>query len=248
MASLTLPEPHFTETITPDGQSDQSSDWIYIPQFLSRQEADSLYAAMGEFPWLLSDEGKSSVHFGKSYGANGKLHVEHPIHPIFLPVADRIAAVAHKRCNYLQAHCMGLEAVVRPHRDPAGMIVPMLTFGQGRTFRYGGTMPQSYYWKRQSQRKIEEHIPAEEVVMNHGDLLLFNGGRIIHSMFAAKDDPNFNPNGFDWRYSLLFRWTTDAMREHGPGDKARKAGHDEQYKNEGNLENGDCKYERETTD
>lgn len=59
-------------------------------------------------------------------------------------------------------------------------------------------------------------------------------------MFAAKDDPNFNPGKFDWRYSLLFSWTTDAMRQHGPGDKAQKAGHDEQYKNAGNLENGDC--------
>lgn len=235
MSLLEVPNPLLTDAVTPHVHSAPLRDWIYIPQFLSRQEADTLYTSLGEFPWLLSDEGKYSAHFGKSYAAGGKLHVEHPIHPIFLPVADRVAAVAHKQSNYIQCHRMGLDAFVRPHSDPAGMIVPMLTVGQGRTFRYGGTMPQSYYLKRQSQRKIDEHIPAEEVVMNHGDLLLFNGGRIIHSMFATKDDPNFNPNGFDWRYSLLFRWTSSAMREHGPGDKARKAGHDEQYKNEGNL-------------
>ena len=236
MASLTLPEPHFAETVTPDGHSAPSSDWIYIPQFLSQKEADSLYATMGEFPWLLGDKGEDSVHFGKSYAAGGKLHVEHPIPPaILVPIADWITTVTHKQVNYIQCHRMGLEAVVRPHRDPAGMIVPMLIVGQGRTFRYGGTMPQGYYRMRQSQRKVEAHIPAEETVLNHGDLLIFNGGHVVHSMFAANDDPNFNPNGFDRRYSLLFRWTTDAMRLHGPGDKARKAGHAEQYKNAGNL-------------
>lgn len=115
------------------------------------------------------------------------------------------------------------------------MIVPMLTLGQARTFRVGGTMPQAYYRMRQNQRKVEAHIPAEEIVMNHGDLLIFTGGQVVHSMFAAKDDTKFNQNGFDCRYSLLFRWTTDATRQHGPGDKARKAGHDKHYKDEGNV-------------
>ena len=235
MSLLAVPNPLPGDTVTPDANSAPLRDWIHISQFLSPQEADSLYAALGEFPWLLSDDGKYSVHFGKSYAAGGESRIEHPIHPIFLPVADRVAAVANKGCNYIQCHRMGPDVHVRPHKDPAGMIVPMLTLGQARTFRVGGTMPQGFYFMRQSQRKVEAHIPAEEVVMNHGDLLLFNGGRIIHSMFAAKDDPNFNPNGFDWRCSLLFRWTTDAMRQYGPGDKARKAGHDEQYRKEGNL-------------
>jgi len=35
-------------------------------------------------------------------------------------------------------------------------------------------------------------------------------------MFPAAQDAGFAPNGFDVRYSLLFRWTTDEMREHGP--------------------------------
>lgn len=211
------------------------SDWTYIPQFLTLGEADNLYAAMGEFPWSLPDQGEYSVHFGKSYGAGGKSLEEYPLHPILLPVADRVAIVANKRCNYIQGHRMGPDARVRPHKDPAGMIVPMLTLGQSRTFRVGGKMPQGYYCMRQSQRKIESHIPAEQIVMNHGDLLIFNGGHVLHSMFPATDDPNFNPGSFDWRYSLLFRWTTDAMRKYGPGNKARKADHDERYSQEGNL-------------
>jgi hypothetical protein len=207
-------------------------DWIYIPQFLPQQEADSLYAAMESFPWLAENESKFAVHYGKSYGANGKLRVEHPINPILQPLAGRVADVAHKQSNYHQCHRMAHDAVVRPHRDPAGMIVPMLTLGQARTFRVGGTMPQSM---RQSQRPLESHAFADEIVMNHGDLLIFTGGRVVHSMVVAKDDPNFNPNGFDWRYSLLFRWTTDAMREHGPGSAARKAAHHKQYRDGGNV-------------
>ena len=210
-------------------------DWIYIPQFLPQQEADSLYAAMGPFPWLAESENKLAVHYGKSYGANGKLRVEHPINPLLLTIAERVAPVAHKLCNYIQCHRMDTSAIVRPHKDPAGMIVPMLMLGQARTFRVGGTMPQAYYRMRQNQRKVEAHIPAEEIVMNHGDLLIFTGGQVVHSMVAAKDDPNFNSNGFGWRYSLLFRWTTAAMREHGLGNAARKSGHDKQYRDDGNV-------------
>jgi len=122
------------------------------------------------------------------------------------------------------------EGIVRPHKDPANMVVPMLTLGQERTFRVGGTMPQFCYRMRQSQRKLEHHLDFKEIVMRHGDLLIFTGGQVVHSMVAAKDDKNFNPNGFEFRYSILFRWTTDAMREFGPGDKARRAGHDRQYR------------------
>jgi alkylated DNA repair dioxygenase AlkB len=106
--------------------SDQSSlpatrDWIHIPQFLSQQEADSLYAAVGEFPWLLADEDKDSVHFGKSYAARDKSRTEHPINPLLLPLADLVATVAHKQSNYIQCHRMNPDAIVRPHRDPAGI-------------------------------------------------------------------------------------------------------------------------------
>lgn len=95
-------------------------DWIYIPQFLSQQEADNLYAAMGEFPWLGNgkDESKFAVHYGKSYGAGEKLEVEHPINPILLPIAERVASVAHKQSNYIQCHRMDTSAFVRPHKDP----------------------------------------------------------------------------------------------------------------------------------
>jgi hypothetical protein len=83
-------------------------------------------------------------------------------------------------------------------------------------------MPNGYYQIGQKQRKIEKHIPAEEILMNHGDLLTFNGGRIVHSMFPAAQDPNFNPNDYDVRYSILFRCTTDEMRELGTRQKVLK--------------------------
>lgn len=33
--------------------------------------------------------------------------------------------------------------------------------------------------------------------MRHGDLLVFIGGNVIHSMFPATEDSWFNPNGRD---------------------------------------------------
>ncbi len=234
MKAVAVQEPQLTETLT-NGDGLPSSDWIYIPQFLTPAEADELYVAMAQLPWSLADDDKYGVHYGKPYGRGGHQKPEVPSPPFILPYADRVAVVAKKRSNYHQLHRMGPEAIVRPHKDPAGMIVPMLTLGQARTFRVGGKMPQFYYRMRQVQRKVEEHVSAEQIVMNHGDLLIFNGGHVLHSMFSAKDDPNFNPGPFDWRYSLIFRWTTDSMRQHGPGDKAREAGHDEQYRNDGNL-------------
>ena len=212
----------------------QTSHWIHIEGFLNKQEADALYDKAASFPWATDGkegdgkEAKEAAYFGKSYPApGGKPRIEHETDPALLPLAERVAEAAHWSVNYVQCHRMAPDAIVRPHRDPAGIVVPMLTLGQARTFRVGGTIPQH---QRQSQRPLEAHAFDEEIVMNHGDLLIFTGGAVAHSMVAAKDDPNFAPNGFDHRVSVLFRYTTDAMRQHGPGKKAREAGHDEQYK------------------
>jgi hypothetical protein len=71
--------------------------------------------------------------------------------------------------------------------------------------------------------------------MDSASLLIFNGGATLHSMFPAWGDPHCDRAGIDFRVSLLFRWTTDAMREFGTGDKARKAGHDKQYREDRRL-------------
>jgi hypothetical protein len=233
MASITVAKPHFKETVTPDANPAPLSDWIYIPQFLSQPEADRLYALLERLPFINENTGKDAIHYGKSYSLNGgpREH-ELPMNPVFLPYSDRVAIPAHKRMNYLQIHRMTEIATVNPHRDPSGMIVPMLVGGQSRTFRIGGTMPERM---RQSQRKVSDHIPAEEIVLHHGDLLIFNGGRIVHSMFAAEDDENFNSHGFEFRYSLLFRWTTDLMRELGPRAVMKSAAHHKQYRDDGNV-------------
>jgi hypothetical protein len=59
-------------------------------------------------------------------------------------------------------------------------------------------------------------VPDEEILMRHGDLLIFNGGRVAHSMHVADKDPRFNRNGYDFRISILFRWTTSITWEMGP--------------------------------
>jgi hypothetical protein len=66
--------------------------------------------------------------------------------------------------------------------------------------------------------------------MKHGDLLVFIGGNVIHSMFPATKDVNLNRNGCDWRISLLFRWTTPAMAKYGAGQRAKNAGTRQQYR------------------
>jgi hypothetical protein len=59
------------------------------------------------------------------------------------------------------------------------------------------------------------HIPAEEILLTHGSLLVFDGGRTFHSMLSAAEDERFNANGFETRISVLFRYTTSAMRQFG---------------------------------
>ena len=106
----------------------------------------------------------------------------------------------------------------------------MLVVGQERVFRVGGEMPSEYYRIDQKGREVSAHTPEEEILLQHGDLLIFNGGNTVHSMFPAEQDKRLNPNGFDWRFSILFRWTTDIMQQYGPGRKANFAGQRKQYR------------------
>jgi hypothetical protein len=116
--------------------------------------------------------------------------------------------------NYIQCRRMGVDAQVHPHRDPSGMIVPMLTVGQERVFRVGGSYPDGI--SKQSERPVESHRPEKEFLMRHGDLLVFNGGRTAHSMFIAAKEAQFNAKGYEYRISILFRFTTSIMRLMGP--------------------------------
>ena len=59
------------EEVTLDDNLAPLSDWIYIPQFLSQQEADGLYALLERLPMINENTGKDALHFGKSYSLNG---------------------------------------------------------------------------------------------------------------------------------------------------------------------------------
>jgi hypothetical protein len=122
--------------------------------------------------------------------------------------------------NYIQCHNFGSECFVLSHPDPKGMVVPMIVLGQERTFRVGGKIigqngrpfpPMA----NQTSSANGIHQPAEEIPLRHGSLLVFDGGHTIHSMLPANQDEQFNPNGFDRRISVIFRWTTPAMRKFG---------------------------------
>jgi hypothetical protein len=190
--------------------------WSHESRFLSATAADEVYRRMVTAAWSRPDgEGLSAIHFGLSYTqGDGAVCSEIPTIPDFLNVlAERISLSAKMPCNYVQCHCMDPIGQVRPHRDPAGMIVPMLTLGQARTFRVGGNYPEDV---PKVLRAVESHKPEAEILMQHGDLLTFNGGRTAHSMFPARKDDQFKANGYDYRISILFRWTTSIMRALGP--------------------------------
>jgi hypothetical protein len=192
-----------------------------IERFLAKEAADVLYLQMMSLPWTGPEEQHGfELHFGKSYGrAAGGCKGEIPQIPEFLATfARQIEATTKTPVNYVQCHKYGVDQPVRPHHDPAGMVVPMLVVGQERTFRVGGESITPF--QAQDKHPVENHQPAEELLMRHGSLLVFNGGRVWHSMFPATQDKRFNPNGYQWRFSILFRWTTDVLRDYGIADKS----------------------------
>lgn len=183
-------------------------EWEYLPSFLSRKEADALYERCLSLPW--KDEGepwqgepKQAVHYGVSYSKDGGPRTtEISEIPSFLSeLAEKVSKQTKHPVNYVQCHRATPANVVRNHRDPGGMCVPMVVVGQERTFR----------------------INATEKLLDHGSLLVFNGGKTQHSMGPANEDTNFNKNGREYRISLLFRWTTPSMRKFGPGPKVKAA-------------------------
>jgi hypothetical protein len=190
--------------------------WEHLHNFISAEEANELFNIMLQQSW--EDKDDPSIHYGISYQKEGGARDgEIPEIPSFLAsIIKRVENQIGMPVNYVQCHRYSSAHAVHPHKDPAGMIVPMLILGQARSFRVGGRMPHYAYQFKQNQRKIESHEPEQTLLLNHGDLLVFNGGKVLHSMFAAEKDEQFQPNGFPCRITLLFRFTTPAMREHGP--------------------------------
>ncbi|MGC2707211.1 MAG: hypothetical protein WA361_22060 [Candidatus Acidiferrales bacterium] len=182
-------------------------------------EADTLFQKMLQQKWGDGLDGsKTSIHYGCSYTMyGGAADGEIPEIPSFLAadIIPRLERQIQMPINYVQCHNYDPSKTVHPHKDPAGMIVPMLAMGQERTFRVGGTMPKWAYQFPQLRRKIEDHVPEKEILLDHGRILTFNGGKILHSMLPADCDPQFRANGCDTRITLLFRYTTPAMRKFG---------------------------------
>lgn len=211
--------------------------WHYMPAFLSKAEADSTYSRMIAEPWIWNQyEGADAakIPYGLSYTRNGDLQLDEiPMIPEFLRrLADRVSKNVGMPVNYVQCHNFGVKTPVRPHFDPTGMIVPMLVLGHERVFRVGGYVKTGGIIRQswiQEATDPADHYPEEEILLQHGSLLTFIGGKTIHSMFEAARDPQFNSNGFETRISILFRWTTPAMRLNGCGQSAKAAGTLQQY-------------------
>jgi alkylated DNA repair dioxygenase AlkB len=217
------------------------TNYEHKPSFLTKQEADELYDLLLPLPWNRAEDGSGQIAYGVSYDRGGPAPNEFAEIPEFIGrLGDGVSTATRHPWNFAQLHKYVSARAVFPHVDPP-MVVPMLTLGQERVFRYGGTMycekcEQSrmpicphYFSVRQKNRPMEAHQPEQTTLMRHGDLLVFYGSAIIHSMFPASQDSQFNPNGREFRFSLLFRYTTEAMREFGVG-KCNRHGHEKQYR------------------
>jgi hypothetical protein len=230
-----MKKPAYVSALIGEPQLEKAKPWEDKQDFLTKEEADSLYDMMMKEPWI-SHKGDHptdafAIYYGLSYQGGGGARVDEikQIPDFLKELSGRVSDRTKHPCNYVQVHRYGPAVPVRPHHDPAGMCVPMIVVGQERVFRVGGKMLPQYYKMDQARREVSGHAPEENILLRHGSLLIFNGGRTIHSMCPTSDDKQFNPNGFDWRISILFRYTTEAMREHGPGKKAKEEGDREQY-------------------
>jgi hypothetical protein len=215
--------------------------YFHHPSLLSSDEASKLYDALMKKSWnpsvTSSNFGGYYLAYGTPYnGRNSKerKEVAGPISESWQRLADKVSKVSQSPVNYIQCHLFAPGHAVHPHFDPGGMIVPMLTIGQERTFRVGGKCPQCYpgtkdYVLEQENRDVSSHGPADEYLMKHGDLLVFIGGNVLHSMFPASQDGQFNQNGCDWRISIIFRWTPPLMAKYGAGNKEHKAAMKAEY-------------------
>lgn len=201
-------------------------DWSY-ETYLDQETATELYHTMIDLPEWKSHrtDGStaSAIDYGLSYGSDGsgaRNDEISEIPPFLKNIADKISAKVGMPVNYIQCHKFGPDCEVSPHPDPKNMIVPMLVLGQERTFRVGGKIigkNGNPFPRMANQASMRNgiHVPEDEILLQHGSLLVFDGGHTFHSMLPAANDEKFNPNGFEWRISILFRWTTPAMREFG---------------------------------
>ncbi len=203
----------------------------HVPSFLNKKEADDLYSMlMKQHSWIDNGDGSSQINYGYTYSRGGPAIGEIPDIPDFLRKhADRISLYTEHPVNFVQVHRFEPEHPVLPHYDPRGMCVPMITGGQERTFQVGDDGNSKSPSGKQRNRKVEDHSPESRILMRHGDLLVFTGNKVMHSMYPASKDEQFNPNGYDYRISILFRYTTEAMREFGVGE-CNRHGHEKQYR------------------
>jgi hypothetical protein len=226
----------------PGLEPEPKRDWVYLPTFLNAEQADWLYNRMLREPWSNHySDGRDAceILYGPMYGKGGGQVTESVKHlvPEIPEFLQRLSARVSDKFNYLinaiQAHKYGPTCQVRPHHDPYGAI-GMVAVGQERTFRVGGKMLPEYWKMSQSNREVSGHTPAEEILLQHGSILFFAGNNVCHSMFPATQDKQFNAPVIDGdpaetRITILFRYSTEAIRKYGPGKRANDAGHKTQY-------------------
>ncbi len=114
-------------------------DWTHRKSFIDKRKVSGIYNLLVDSPdWIPSHDHPTqafAIYYGKSYdkkisgkSRHGGREGEIPQIPEFLKdLRKQIEQEVECPVNYIQCHKYGPDVSVRPHRDPGGTVVPMLT-------------------------------------------------------------------------------------------------------------------------
>jgi hypothetical protein len=164
----------------------------YIFPFLSKAEADNLFDKMIAEGWKKRLITYSYTPKGDDRNVPSFLH----------EVVNKVCGKAGTKVTSILGRSLKSTDSIDPRHESRDGIVPRLYLGQERSFRVGGGLRDGILL---NQGKCEDHNPDKEILLQHGSLLIFNGGKILHSMFPSNQDSRFNPNERGRFISLSFQ-------------------------------------------
>jgi hypothetical protein len=138
------------------------------------------------------EKGEEVARYGYVYTQEGDSQ-EKPILAIETFLEDLIEQVRvkiTKPINSVKCYLRKDSQSIEPRLGPSGMVA-ILSVGQERTLKVGGSVPSNYIAIRGDRQRIDAHTPKDNFVLNSGSLLLIDD-KILYSMARFDNDDNFN--------------------------------------------------------